>query len=83
MGNLPLEEGQANMPEVDELLREPGCYDVADLLSSSDEPFGHALFEHQGKTYMVTFYRDDPDDDAHFEQLPAVPWAIVQAGNPS
>ena len=82
MGNTPLEEGPANMPEVDQLLREPGCYDVADQ-SSSGDPFGHSLLEYQGKTYMVTFYRDDPDDDAHFEQLPPVPWAIVQAGNPN
>ena len=80
MGNTPLGEGQANMPQVDQLLSEPGCYDVSGQ-SSSDDPLGRALFEYQGKTYMVTFYRDDADADAHFEQLPAVPWAMVQEGN--
>ena len=80
MGNTPLGEGLANMPEVDELLREPGCYDVGGQ-SSSEDPFGHSLFEYQGKTYMVTFFRDDPDDDAHFEQLLPVTWSRAQEGN--
>ena len=79
MSNTPLEEGQANMPQVDTFLSEPGCHDVGGQ-SSSDDPLGRALFEYQGKTYVVTFYRDDPTD-GHFEQLSPVPWAIVQVGN--
>lgn len=79
MRTTPLEEGQANMPQIDPFLSEPGCHDIADV-SSSDDPLGRALFEYQGKTYVVTFYRDDPTD-GHFEQLLPVTWDQVVEGN--
>ena len=82
MSNLPLGEGQANMPQVDQLLSEPGCYDVAGQ-SSSDDPLGRALFEFQHKTYLVTFFRDQPIDGAHFEQLLPVTWPAAVEGNPN
>ena len=82
MSNLPVGEGQANMPQVDQLLSEPGCHDVAGQ-SSSDDPLGRALFEYQGKTYLVTFFRDQPIDGAHFEQLLPVIWPAALEGNPN
>ena len=82
MGNTPLGEGQANMPQVDPFLSEPGCHDVGGQ-SSSDVPLGRALFEYQGKRYVVTFFPDQPIDGAHFEQLLPVTWSMAVEGNPS
>ena len=83
MSNTPLEEGQANMPQVDPVLSEPGCHDVVGQSSSSADPLGRALFEYQGKTYVVTFFRDQPIDGAHFEQLLPVIWPAALEGNPN
>ena len=81
MGNTPLGEGQASMPQVDPFLSEPGWTDVADQSSSSADPLGHALFEYQGKRYVVTFFPDQLIDGAHFEQLLPVTWAMAVEGN--
>ena len=71
------------MPQVDPLLSEPGCFDVGGQSSSSQDPLGRVLFEYQGKTYLATFFRDQPIDGAHFEQLLPVTWSRAQVGNPN
>ena len=81
MSYTRLGEEQANMPQVDPLLSEPGCHAVGQS-SSSQDPLGRVLFEYQGKTYVVTFFRDQPDD-AHFEQLLPATWSMAVEGSPN